>query len=134
TADAMTSGRLTLQKAARMAYINESFLHQLIGIGTPASIQAIGRYSDFYLIAHNAFVDELIANGAIGFAALIALLATAGRVSWRNAKAGYPAGFSLVLLMLVYALFQGIDYSLQLSVIGLVLLLETYLRNRRAAA
>ena len=98
---------------------------------TPASIEAIGRYSGFYLIAHNAFVDELTANGALGLSALIGSLLTAGRVTWRNARAGFPAGFSLVLALAAYAVFQGIDYSLQLSIIGLVILLETHCRLAR---
>ena len=133
SADAMSSGRLTLQMAAMQAYADQSLLDQLFGIGRTASMEAIGRYSGLYLIAHNAFVDELIAHGAVGLAALIAVLAAAARLAWSNARAGHPAGFALVLALLVYALFQGIDYSLQLSIIGMVLLLETRARFREGS-
>jgi O-antigen ligase len=128
SADAMTSGRLTLQAAALLAYLDFPWTGQLFGVGTSASMQAIGRYSGFYLIAHNAFVDELIAHGALGLMALLALFGTAGRLAWKNARAGQPAGFSIVLAFAVYAVFQGVDYSLQLSIVGLVLYLETHAR------
>jgi O-antigen ligase len=134
SADAMSSGRLTLQRAALRAYADQPPLRQLFGVGRTESKRAIARYSSYYLIAHNAFVDELLAHGLVGLATLVTALATACRVAWRNARAGYPAGFALVLAMLLFALLQGIDYSLQLSIVGLVLLLETRTRLRSAPA
>jgi O-antigen ligase len=132
SADAMSSGRLTLQRAALEAYAAQPPLQQLFGVGRTESKRAIARYSSYYLIAHNAFVDELIAYGLLGLATLVAALAIACRVAWRNARAGFPAGFALVLALLLFALLQGIDYSLQLSIAGLVLLLETRARLRAA--
>ncbi len=134
SADAMSSGRLTLQKAALKAFADQPPLRQLFGIGRTASKKAIERYTSFYLIAHNAYVDELIAYGLFGLGALLATLATAGRLAWRNARAGQPAGAALILSLMVFAVLQGIDYSLQLSVVGLVLLLETHARLRSTQA
>ena len=134
SADAMSSGRLTLQKAAVQAFAGEPPVKQLFGIGRTASKKAIERYTSFYLIAHNAFVDELIAYGVFGLCSLVAMLAAAALLAWRNARAGHPAGLALLLALMVFALLQGIDYSLQLSVTGLVLLLETHARMRAASA
>jgi O-antigen ligase len=133
SADAMTSGRLTLQQAALHAYADQPFINQLFGMGRSASMEAIGRYSGHYLIAHNAFVDELISNGAFGLVALVASLAAGTRLTWRNARRGYPAGFALMLALLIYAVLQGIDYSLHLSIVGIVILLETRARLQSEA-
>jgi O-antigen ligase len=130
SADAMSSGRLTLQKAALQAYAEQPLMRQLFGIGRTESKKAIERYTSFYLIAHNAYVDELIAYGLFGLLALLAALATAFRLAWRNARASQPAGFALLLALALFATLQGVDYSLQLSVMGLVLLLETHARVR----
>jgi O-antigen ligase len=131
SADAMSSGRLTLQRAALEAFADQPPLRQMFGLGRTESKKAIARYSSHYLIAHNAFVDELIAYGVFGLCTLVVAMAAAFRVAWHNARAGHPAGFALVLSMLVFAVLQGIDYSLQLSVAGLVLLLETRARVRQ---
>lgn len=130
SADAMSSGRLTLQKAALHAFAGQPPLKQLFGIGRTESKNAIRRYTGFHLIAHNAYVDELIAYGLFGLGALLAALVAGTQLAWRNARAGQPAGIALMLGLMVFALLQGIDYSLQLSVVGLVLLLESQARLR----
>lgn len=125
SADTLSSGRLTLQKAAWDSWVDSDTMTKLFGAGREGSKALIARRTGEHNVAHSAFFDELLAFGLFGFLALMATLAMAFRLAWRNAWEGYPAGLALLVGITAYGLLQAMDYSFQNLFIGMVLILET---------
>ncbi len=128
--DSFTSGRLGLQKAALDAWVGLDTQYKVFGIGNEAVVRAVGLRTGFTLFAHNAFIDELLDNGLLGLVALLATFVCAVRLSWANARMGYPLGLALTVAMAAFGVFQGLNYSLQVSFIALAIALETAARLR----
>ncbi|HVL56376.1 MAG TPA: O-antigen ligase family protein [Burkholderiaceae bacterium] len=128
SADAFTSGRLSLQQAALDAYSRQDFMLQAFGMGRDMAMAQIGLRAGSELMAHNAFVDELLNHGAAGLAALLAMLTIAGRTAYRNARAGFPLGLALFCAVAVFGALQSFDYSLHVSLAALAIWLESECR------
>lgn len=122
--DSLTSGRLGLQRAALAAYANAPVEQQLFGMGRSAYVKEIERQTGFNLFAHSAFVDELTSNGLFGLLSLLAAFAAAYQRAWAAAKRGLPLSMAMITATLIVAVFQSVDFSLQLSLVGLVMLLD----------
>ncbi len=125
TLDSFTSGRIGLQAAAVEAFSALPPLDQLFGIGAANSAQAVGELTGSFLMAHNVFLDELLRFGLLGLAALLVTMATSHVLTWRNFRHGYPLGYALWFALIVFAVFQSLDYSFQLLLVGCVIALDT---------
>ncbi|MDO5102939.1 MAG: O-antigen ligase family protein [Lautropia sp.] len=133
SADTLTSGRLTLQKAAWDSWVDAEPLTKLFGAGREGSKTEIGLRTGEHNVAHSAFLDELLAFGLVGFLSLMAMLTMAYRLAWRNAWAGYPAGLAMLVGITAYGMLQAMDYSFQNLFIGMVLILETRAASMKQA-
>lgn len=125
SADTLTSGRLTLQTSALKGWSQSEPLQLVFGVGRAGTRDNNLRLTGSHLIAHSAFVDELSAFGIVGFCSLLATLAAAWRLAWRNARLGHPAGLACLIALCLYGMLQSMDYSFQNLIIGMVLVLET---------
>lgn len=125
SADTLTSGRLTLQTSALKGWSHSEPMQLLFGVSREGTKINNERLTGNHLIAHSAFVDELSAFGIVGFCSLMALLAAAYRLAWRNARLGYPAGLACLIALCTFGMLQSMDYSFQNLIIGFILILET---------
>jgi hypothetical protein len=132
TVDALTSGRLGLQEAALSGYAAASKPQQLFGMGRGETIREIDRRTGYELFPHSAFVDELTRCGLFGLISLLAVFATAYQHAWASMKRGMPLSLALITATLVVGIFQSVEYSLQLALMALVILLESRLLARHA--
>ena len=127
------SGRVRLWTESLKIYGRQDPVHWLTGIGhsgVKAEMFLTPVRKDVF--AHNAFVHELVAHGAIGLLLLVAFLVGLFRdVSSVRDVEIRARGLAVLLAFGVFGFFQTFDYPLQLVLLMLVVL-ECHVRQATA--
>jgi len=119
-----SSGRLSFTRSAFEMYKESTFIESLVGIGDTEIRSLMYQKTGWYVFSHNGFINELVANGLLGFLIMLFFFRSIF-LDIKNIKDQQirTMGFSIYAAFLTFVLFQGGEFPLQYLLITPFILL-----------